>query len=235
MTLISSRMPKPLDSSCLERLQSSIGHQFQHSALLRRALTHRSASTEHMERLEFLGDAVLGLSIAQYLHTKFPQYTEGELSRMRAALVRKESLLNVANSWSLDTCLHVGEGERKNGQLKSQSIAANAVEAVIGAVFEDAGWDEARALILRAWAAQFKTVDLDSVRDSKSRLQEFTQAKGWGLPEYRVTDHGVGKSPRFSAYCSVNGESLGQGLGERKKSAELDAAEKAWEVLSKKN
>lgn len=227
-------MPKPLDQKSLERLQSTVIYQFRNEALLKRALTHRSASSEHMERLEFLGDAVLGLVVAEYLHEKFPQYAEGELSRMRAALVRKESLLDIANSWSLDHCLHVGEGERKNGELKSKSIAANAVEAVIGAVFTDGGWDAARLLILHAWNRQLESIDVDSVCDPKSRLQEFTQGKGWGLPEYSVTDHGVGKSPRFSAQCSVNRELMGEGSGDRKKTAELDAAEKAWKVLEKK-
>jgi len=227
-------MPKPLDQDSLEALQNAIAYQFHDAALLKRALTHRSASSEHMERLEFLGDAVLGLVIAEYLHDKFPQYREGELSRMRAALVRKEGLLSVADIWLLDGYLHVGEGERKHGQLKSRSIAANAVEAVIGGVFEDGGWDEARTLILRAWSEQLANIELGSVRDPKSRLQEFTQGKGWGLPEYRVIDHGVGKSPRFSAQCRVNRELLGEGAGDRKKSAELNAAEKAWETLSKK-
>lgn len=226
-------MPKPLDQESLKRLQSLVAYQFQDKPLLKRALTHRSASPEHMERLEFLGDAVLGLVVAEYLHEKFPQYAEGELSRMRAALVRKESLLDIADSWSLDLCLHVGEGERKNGVLKSRSIAANAVEALIGAVFTDAGWDAARLLVLRAWERQLESINVDSVCDPKSRLQEFTQGKGWGLPEYSVTDHGVGKSPRFSALCSVNHELMGKGSGDRKKTAELDAAEKAWKALEK--
>lgn len=226
-------MPKPLDQESLETLQNTVGYQFRNEALLKRALTHRSASSEHMERLEFLGDAVLGLVVAEQLHEKFPQYAEGELSRMRAALVRKESLLDIAHDWSLDYCLHVGEGERKNGELKSRSIAANAVEAVIGAVFRDGGWDAVRLLVLHAWERQLERVDVDSVCDPKSRLQEFTQGRGWGLPEYSVTDHGVGKSPRFSALCSVNHELMGRGSGDRKKTAELSAAEKTWEMLEK--
>ncbi|MDX8404219.1 MAG: ribonuclease III [Mariprofundaceae bacterium] len=226
-------MPKPLDQESLKAFQSTVAYQFRSQALLKRALTHRSASSEHMERLEFLGDAVLGLVIAEYLHEKFPQYAEGELSRMRAALVRKESLLDIADGWSLDHYLHVGEGERKNGALKSKSIAANGVEAVIGAVFTDGGWDAARLLILHAWNRQLECIDVDSVCDSKSRLQEFTQGKGWGLPEYHVIDHGVEKSPRFSAQCSVNHKPMGEGSGDRKKTAELDAAEKAWENMGK--
>ncbi|MES0372436.1 MAG: ribonuclease III [Mariprofundaceae bacterium] len=226
-------MPRPLDQESLKTLQNRVVYQFRSEALLKRALTHRSASSEHMERLEFLGDAVLGLVIAEQLHEQFPQYAEGELSRMRAALVRKESLLDVASDWSLDQCLHVGEGERKNGVLKSRSIAANAVEAVIGAAFTDAGWDAARSLVLHAWKGQLERINVDSVCDPKSRLQEFTQGKGWGLPEYDVTDHGVGKSPRFSALCTVNHDLMGEGTGDRKKTAELSAAEKAWNALKK--
>jgi len=222
-------MPKPLDQRSLKALQNVIGYQFVDCNLLKRALTHRSASTEHMERLEFLGDAVLGLVIAEYLHHEFHQYSEGELSRMRAALVRRESLLKVATLWGLADYLHVGEGERHGGRLKAPSIAANAVESIIGAVFEDGGWGAARSLVLAEWRQLLEKTDLDDVRDAKSRLQEFTQGRGWGLPEYRVTDHGVGKTPRFTAVCSVNGELLGKGSGNRKKSAELAAAEKAWE------
>jgi len=227
-------MPRLLDDKTVALIQQAIGYHFKDRSLLKRALTHRSVSSEHMERLEFLGDAVLGLAIAEYLHDKFPHYSEGELSRMRAALVRKESLMSVAAIWQLDRFLVVGEGERKEGRLKSQSIAANGVESLIGAVFQEAGWEEARRLIMHSWSLMLKEVDVDSVLDPKSRLQEFTQGKGWGLPEYSITDHGVGTSPRFSAQCSVNGEWLGKGLGDRKKTAELDAAERAWEALSNK-
>jgi len=227
-------MPRPLDDKTVALIQQAIGYHFKDYSLLKRALTHRSVSSEHMERLEFLGDAVLGLAIAEYLHDKFPHCAEGELSRMRAALVRKESLMSIAAVWQLERFLVVGEGERKGGRLKSQSIAANGVESLIGAVFQEAGWDEARRLITHSWSSMLKNIDVDSVLDPKSRLQEFTQGKGWGLPEYSITDHGVGTSPRFSAQCSVNGEWLGEGSGDRKKTAELDAAEQAWEALSNK-
>ncbi|MDT8375969.1 MAG: ribonuclease III [Mariprofundaceae bacterium] len=227
-------MPKLPDDKTVALIQQATGYHFKNPPLLKRALTHRSASSGHMERLEFLGDAVLGLAIAEYLHEHFPQYTEGELSRMRAALVRKESLMRVATLWQLDHLLIVGEGERKEGRLKSRSIAANGVEALIGAVFQESGWNEARLLIMRAWHPMLEAVDVDAVLDSKSRLQEFTQGRGWGLPDYQVTDHGAGKSPRFSARCSVNGEWLGKGSGNRKKTAELNAADQAWEALGSK-
>jgi ribonuclease III len=224
-------MPKPLNSKSGELLQETIGYSFNDQGLLKRATTHRSASSEHMERLEFLGDAVLGLVISEYLHQRFLQYTEGELSRMRAALVRKESLLKVAKMWKLAAYLNVGEGERNNGKLKAPSIAANGVEAMIGAVFEDGGWKSVKPMVLKSWESLLKHIDLDDVRDAKSRLQEFTQGQGWGLPQYRVTDHGVGKSPRFTAHCSVNSRDIGEGSGERKKLAELAAAEMAWEKV----
>lgn len=227
-------MPRRLDDKAVAMIQQAIGYQFKDHLLLKRALTHRSASSGHMERLEFLGDAVLGLTIADYLYGKFPHYSEGELSRMRAALVRKESLIAISDIWQLERFLIVGEGERKSGRLKSQSIAANGVESLIGAVFQESGWDEARRLIMHAWNPMLKEVDIDSVLDPKSRLQEFTQGRGWGLPEYSLTDHGVGKSPRFSAQCSVNGEWLAKGSGDRKKSAELAAADQAWEALNNK-
>lgn len=227
-------MPKLLDEEHLERLQGAMDYRFKDVQLLRRALTHRSASAEHMERLEFLGDAVLGLVIAEKLHGHFSDYSEGELSRMRAALVRKEGLMVIATAWKLDDILLVGEGERSAGRLKSRSIAANAVEALLGAVFIDGGWEVVRELVLSAWKSQLDSIDLDSVRDAKSRLQEHTQARGWGLPEYSVTDRGVGASPRFSARCKVNGEWLGEGSGSRKKSAELAAAEKAWASLHRR-
>lgn len=213
--------------------EQAIGYHFSNGALLKRALTHRSAAGAHMERLEFLGDAVLGLVIAESLHADFPDRPEGELSRMRAALVRKESLRVVAGRWQLERYLVVGESERTRHGIKSPSIAANAVEAVIGAVFEDSGWDEARRIVHAAWQPMMQQIDLADTRDAKSRLQELTQAQAWGLPEYRLVDHGVGAAPRFEAECRVQGKVCGRGRGERKKLAEIAAAEQAWQQLKK--
>jgi len=225
----------------LHGLESCIDYVFSDKELLRRALTHRSANQavhgQHLERQEFLGDAVLGLVVAAYLHHHFPDKPEGDLSRMRAALVRKESLLKIANEWNLVVYLNVGESERvgKAGVapvgIKSPSIAANAVEAIIGAVFEDGGWSAANRLVNQAWQEMFKGIGETDTRDAKSRLQELTQAKGWGLPEYNLCDAGAGQSPRFKAQCRVNGELLGHGHGERKKIAEINAAEQAWQQL----
>lgn len=220
-----------------QALQERIHYSFSDQALLTRALTHRSASLtmqgKHMERLEFLGDAVLGLVISEILHGRFPDSPEGELSRMRSALVRKEGLLKVAKAWQLIPHLIVGDSERTTRGIKSPSIAANAVEALIGAVFEDGGWESARKVVLAAWASMLIDIDRVDTRDAKSRLQELTQANGWGLPVYELVDRGVGISPRFEARCSVQEKAAGRGFGERKKQAEIEAAEQAWRELKR--
>ncbi len=214
------------------RLQQQMGYSFSNHSLFERALTHSSAGLNHMERLEFLGDAVLGLVISQHLHGRFPERNEGELSRMRAAMVRREILLKVAKRWKLDALIQAGAGERTAGGIKSPSITANAVEALIGAVFEDGGWEAARLVVAKAWYNMLKNIDQVETCDAKSRLQEFTQAKGWGLPIYMIVDLGVGFSPRFKAECWVNGKLVGTGQGERKKLAEIDAAAKGWSELN---
>lgn len=224
-------MPKPPENSSETLLQDAIGYRFRNPELLRRALTHRSVAVVHMERLEFLGDAMLGAVIAARLHDLFPEAVEGDLSRMRASLVCRESLQTVARQWRLSSCLQVGEGERHANGVKSPSIVANAVEAVLGAVYEDGGWEAVRGVILFAWKEGLETVDAAAALDAKTRLQEYTQARGWGLPEYRVTDHGVGRTPRFSAECWIRGEKGGEGTGGRKKAAELGAAGAALAYL----
>ncbi len=223
----------------LEALQSRIGYHFSDRRLLQRALTHRSAEqavhSMHMERLEFLGDAVLGLVVSQYLHDHYPDRPEGDLSRMRSLLVRKQGLLSVARDWHLARYLCVGESERRGAgrdSVKSPSIAANAVEAVIGAVFEDGGWPAAQRLVLSAWQAQLADVGDVDARDAKSRLQEWTQARGQGLPDYILRDRGAASSPRFEAECRLDGKLLGRGSGGRKKQAESAAAEQAYRKLT---
>jgi len=215
------------------RLEALLGHSFHDAGLLRQALTHTSTGLPHMERLEFLGDAVLDMVIAEDLYRRFPSEEEGRLTRMRAALVCRDGLLRVAAAWDVDPLLSVGPGERdESGSIRSQSICANAVEAVIGALFLDAGWDAVRDAVIRAWSADLQSADQADGRDAKTRLQEFTQSRDWGLPEYVVSDLGVAHSPRFSALCKVRGEEVGRGAGERKKTAETEAAKQAWKTLN---
>jgi len=221
----------------LAQLQQVIAYEFSNPALLKQAVTHCSslsgAVTGHLERHEFLGDAVLGLAIAEYLHHSFPDKPEGQLSRMRASLVCRDSLLLIAADWRLSGCLVVGDGERDGqGGVKSPSIAADAVEAVIGAVFEDSGWEDARRIVLAAWQPMLTDIDRMDRRDAKSRLQELTQSKGWGLPSYVLIDRGTGSRPRFEAACSVQEKVVGHGRGERKKIAEIAAAKQAWGKLT---
>ncbi len=211
-----------------QQLEDIIGYTFEDKALLTRALTHASASEEHLERQEFLGDSVLGLTIAEYLYLQYAQMPEGDLSKMKANLVCKDALLRIAKAWQLEHFLWVGAGERHHqGQLKSQSIAANAVEAVIGAVFLDGGWDKAKSLILSAWQPLLAEVQPSDLRDAKSKLQELTQAHALGLPVYRIQDLGTKATPRFLAECFVRDKLVGVGRGSRKKTAELDAAQQA--------
>lgn len=186
-----------------------------------------------MERLEFLGDAVLGAVIAEFLHQSFPDAKEGYLSRKRAALVRKEGLLIIARQWRLAQAVKVGAGERGIRGIKSDSIIANAVEALIGAVFVDGGWEAARSLILSAWKPLLEQVEQLDSRDAKSALQEWTQEKRLGLPIYQVKDAGVDARVRFSAQCLVQGDIVGEGSGSRKKQAETQAASQALKVLKK--
>lgn len=221
-----------MSDEAMGRLQAMLAYRFREPALLVRALTHRSACPEHSERLEFLGDAVLGLVIAEQLHHRHPQADEGALSRMRAALVCRDSLLKVGSRWHLAEQAHVGGGERaEGGRLRSPSIVANMVESVIGAVFTDGGWEAARDLVLSAWAGMLDETDAGDGRDAKSRLQEWTQARGWGLPEYVLHDAGVGTIPRFAAECRVQGMVQGRGTGARKKDAEQGAADEALHGL----
>lgn len=208
--------------------EKEIGYIFENKSLLKQALTHASVAEKHLERHEFLGDAVLGLVIAQCLFEMFPDVSEGELSKMRANLVCKQALLDIATKWQLAGVLDVGAGEReRDGTLKSISIAANAVEAVIGAVFQDSGWSDACAVVKISWQEKLGQASLLDLRDAKSQLQELTQAHNMGLPQYTIQDLGVQVSPRFKASCSLNHVALGEGKGSRKKTAEIQAAEQA--------
>jgi ribonuclease-3 len=195
--------------------------------LLERALTHRSAGRANNERLEFLGDAALGLVMAEALCDRFPDADEGELSRRRAALVNKDSLAAVARELRLGDYLRLGAGELRTGGHARDSILADALEAVIGAVHADLGLDAVRSMLLRIFAASLERVaSREAVKDPKTRLQEWLQARRRPVPEYGVVQvSGAAHDQRFVVICKLTdvvAETTGEGGSRRR--AEQDAA-----------
>ena len=212
--------------SDLAQLEMRLGHRFRDPDLARQALTHRSFGTPHNERLEFLGDALLNCSVATILYERFPQLPEGDLSRLRAALVNQGSLSEVAVMLGLGDRLRLGEGELKSGGFRRPSILADALEALLGSVFLDAGFDATRRVV-----ATLLTDKLDSAadkpvdKDPKTALQEHLQASERPLPEYRVTGaRGPDHRKQFQVAVIVAGEVLGEAIGPSKKEAEQEAA-----------
>ncbi len=213
-------------------LSSVIGHDFRDRDLLPLAMTHRSYGTPHNERLEFLGDAALGAAISVELYRRFPEHSEGELTRMRAQLVARAALLETAHRWGIARQIRVSRGERGAcGVLRADSVVANAVEAVLGAVLLDGGFPAVERVVLGAWGDRLEAIGAQPVIDAKSALQEWTQQAGGGLPDYRCEDRGVERRPRFVAQCLVAGAVLGEGQGARKKEAEQQAAAQALAAL----
>jgi ribonuclease-3 len=195
--------------------------------LLALALTHRSAGRANNERLEFLGDAALGLVMAEALWTRLPQADEGELSRRRAALVNKDSLAAVARELRLGDYLQLGPGELRTGGHTRDSILADALEAVIGAVYADRGLEVARAMLLRLFELRMQQVAAqDAVKDPKTRLQEWLQGRRRPVPDYQVTDiSGAPHDQHFAVCCQLaddGARAIGQGSSRRR--AEQDAA-----------
>jgi ribonuclease-3 len=184
---------------------SSLDYDFADSALLQRALTHRSASTENNERLEFLGDAVLGQVIAEYLYRHFPHADEGQLTRTRAQLVNKDTLASVARSLDLGGHIRLGEGELKSGGWRRDSILANTLEALIGAIYLDGGLAPCIRQISTWFEGALKDVDPALVhKDAKTRLQEYLQARGQALPVYTAVEvAGPAHDQQFTIECRV--------------------------------
>lgn len=210
------------------RLEERLGHRFRHGELLEQALTHRSFGTPHNERLEFLGDGVLGCVIAEALLARFPQLSEGELSRMRASLVRQEALAAAAASLELAGYLRMGQGESARGGAQRPSILADALEALFGAVFLDGGYASARAAVLATLGGALAATDeLTTAKDPKTRLQEVLQARRQGLPRYTVVaTHGAAHEQVFEVECSIEGLALhARGRGASRRAAEQQAAQ----------
>lgn len=217
-------------------LANSLTYRFANGSLLQQALTHRSFGTPHNERLEFLGDGVLNCVIAGALYERYPQLAEGELSRMRAALVRKGALSGIARGLGLPGHLRLGEGERASGGTERDSILADTLEAVFGALFLDGGYDAARDAILGAFQSALEGLDAaQPAKDAKTRLQEFLQGRRHKLPEYRVVaTKGAAHRQTFEVECLVEGLDLRDtGSGASRRAAEQSAAESVLKKLGR--
>ncbi|HEC05487.1 MAG TPA: ribonuclease III [Thiolapillus brandeum] len=211
----------------LNRLQRRLGYEFRDESLLLQSLTHRSAGSRNNERLEFLGDAILGFEVAENLCRQHPNASEGELSRARAQLVKRETLAGVARRLELGDYLILGTGELRSGGQTRDSILSDAVEAIIAAVFMDADMEAARALVRRILKDQIARISPEAQpKDSKTQLQEYLQARGKSLPVYEVISvEGSAHEQQFIVECRV--ESLGltaQGEGSSRRKAEQLAA-----------
>src|SRR5206468_3047053 len=205
-------------------------------ASLERALTHRSYAYENAnpptnERLEFLGDSVLGLVVTDTLYRGYPNLPEGQLAKLRAAVVQMGALAEVARELSLGAYVRLGRGEQVTGGRNKPSILADTLEAVIGAVYIDCGLDEARALVHRLFDPVIaRSARLGAGLDWKTSLQELTAVKMLGVPDYQVEESGPDHQKSFRATVRVGGQVLGAGQGRTKKAAEQQAAEPAWPV-----
>jgi ribonuclease-3 len=211
----------------------SIKHEFRNERLLRQALTHRSYGVEHNERLEFLGDSVVNCAVALELYSKFPQLPEGELSRLRASLVSQSSLAAIARAFHFGQYLRLGEGEVKSGGVRRPSILADALEAVVGAVLLDAGFDAAQRVVRALFHDALAQIDPQATpKDPKTLLQEHLQGRRLRLPRYSVlATHGEAHDQRFEVECVV--AELGirsMGTGTSRRAAEQDAARRAYEL-----
>lgn len=218
-----------------EELCLRIGHRFQQPQLLQRALTHRSFSAAHNERLEFLGDSVLNCTIAKYLYDKFPDLPEGDLSRLRANLVNQQALNALAVQLGLGDLLMLGEGERKSAGHRRPSILADALEALFGAVFLDAGFPAAEQVVLKLYEPYMAQADLQTLgKDAKTLLQEYLQGRKLPLPQYAVLKiKGEAHAQTFVTSCVI--EQLGittQGEGASRRIAEQVAAEAAYKRIT---
>lgn len=216
-------------------LEAALGHRFGQPDLLRQALTHRSHGSPHNERIEFLGDSVLNCVIATLLFERFPSLREGELSRQRANLVRQDTLAEIAGSLKLGDHLRLGGGELKSGGFRRPSILADGLEAVIGAVYLDAGFAAARSFVERLYAPLLAQLDPKiSAKDAKTELQEFLQARKLPPPSYAlVSTTGEAHAQVFEAECVISALGIRTlGSGSSRRNAEQSAAKLALERVS---
>ncbi len=217
-------------------VERALGYTFQQKQLLTQALTHRSFSTPHNERLEFLGDSVLNCVIAQLLYTRFPDLPEGVLSRLRSNLVRQQTLYEIAETLCLGEHLRLGDGEVKSGGRNRPSILADAVESLFGAIFLDSNFEQAQHVIQQTYAQRIAAIDpATPAKDPKTLLQEVLQSRHLPLPSYVIT-HTAGHAHEqtFSITCNIPALSIQTtGVANSRRAAEQAAALSAYEALNK--
>jgi len=222
--------------SSLVSLESKIGYVFVDKALLTRAVTHRSFASKNNERLEFLGDSVLGQIVAEYLFLSFEEATEGQLSRARASIVKEPTLARIARKLHLGNYLKLGGGELKSGGFNRDSILADALEAVLGAVYLDSGFEKAKEFVNTHFSEEFANANPGSLqKDPKTRLQEFLQQNGLDLPLYEVTGiSGASHEQQFTVLCTIPSHDISLvGTGSSKRKAEQSSASLALDSISK--
>ena len=226
--------------SGLDALQEALGHRFRDPALLRRALTHPSYVNEHPEeeardnqRLEFLGDAVIDFVAAAWVYCEYTDFAEGRMTRLRAALVRTETLADLARAVGIGQALWLGHGEEEAGGRTRDPNLCDAFEAVVGAIYLDGGMEAAQAFVEPLLGPVARTtLDQAADQDAKSRLQEWSQSEEKVTPRYRiVTEKGPDHAKVFEAQVLLEDRVVGEGSGRSKQAAEQDAAEAAWETL----
>lgn len=223
-----------MEKNNLNRLCKKINYEFKELSLLKQALTHRSADAVNNERLEFLGDSLLGTVIANALFQQFPQNSEGQLSRLRAHLVRGEMLAVIAQEIGLGDYLYLGQGELKSGGFRRASILADALEAIFAAVYLDSDFETCKKIILNLFDNRLKDEHLnDNLKDSKTQLQEYLQSRKITLPQYRLTNvEGDTHDQIFHISCKVPDMNLvTEGKGNTRRKAEQEAARKLFKQI----
>ena len=222
---------------CLDRLCARLGYQFKLQALLTQALTHRSYSANNNERLEFLGDGALNFIIANQLYGRFNKLSEGDLSRLHAALVKESTLAEIATNLNLGELLKLGEGEIKSGGYKRASMLADALEAVVGAIYIDGGFEAAQKVVVQLFQTKLVEIDPKIIdKDAKSQLQEYLQSKKMDLPDYAVVlIEGEAHAQTFKVQCSIEKLQIATtGEGNSRRIAEQQSAQLALALISDK-
>jgi len=222
----------------LETLQDRLGYRFKEPALLKRALTHRSFGADHNERLEFLGDTVLSLAVSSLLYERFQGSDEGDLTRVRAHLVREDSLHRLALGLGLPQVLKLSEGEARGGGAQRPSILADALEALIGAAFVEGGYEAALGVVQRLFADVIANTGMDNwAKDPKTELQEWLQARRLPVPDYRIIEtRGQAHAQTFAVECVVPALAVTQsGEGRSRRAAEQDAAKRVLDELKSRD